>query len=125
LFAAEMVYLPTVMLIKITFFLFFYRVFGTTKKMNYLIHFGIFSVTVFYVVIFFRSVFLCDPVARSWNPTLPGHCLKLEITPFTTAIFNILSDIYVLVLPIPTILNLNMQTHRKIRLLAVFSMGVL
>ena len=113
------------MVVKITFFLFFERVFSPNTRMKWFIRLGIFLVVVFYVAIFFRSVFLCQPIALSWNPTLSGSCLKLEITPYTTAVFNIISDIYILVLPMPLIWNLKMKTHRKLRLVVVFSMGIL
>jgi hypothetical protein len=118
-------YLPTVMVIKVTFFLFFERVFSPNKTMKWLIRGGIFAVVAFYIAIFFRSVFLCKPVALAWNPTLTGSCLKLEVTPYTTAVFNIISDIYILLLPMPLIWNLNLKTQRKMRLIAVFGMGIL
>jgi hypothetical protein len=125
LFVSELMYLPTVMVIKVTFFLFFERIFSPNKTMKWLIRGGIFAVVAFYIAIFFRSVFLCKPVALAWNPTLTGSCLKLEVTPYTTAVFNIISDIYILLLPMPLIWNLNLKTQRKMRLIAVFGMGIL
>jgi len=118
-------YLPTVAIIKLTFLLFFERIFTMNKTTQFFIRFGMFACVAFYLAIFFRSLFLCQPMERAWNPTVQGTCLQLEITPYTTAVFNIISDIYILLLPLPTIWTLNMKTNRKLRLTAVFSMGIL
>ena len=125
IFVAELMYLPTVTLIKITFLLFFMRIFTLDKRMKLFAWFGIIACVAFYVAIFFRSLFLCQPMKRAWNPTVPGKCLQLEITPYTSAIFNIISDLYIIALPLPTIWSLNLKTERKLRLTAVFSMGLL
>ena len=112
-------------MIKLTFLFFFIRVFNSDKKMRYMVYFGIFSCTIFYIAMFFRSLFLCSPMEKAWDPFIAGDCLPIEITPYTTGIFNTLSDIYILALPMPLIWHLNMAVNRRLRLMAVFSLGIL
>ncbi len=62
---------------------------------------------------------------RIWNPTVPGRCLDVTVLPYTSGIFNILSDFYILLIPWPFIWGPNMGRDRKLRLVAIFSVGLL
>jgi hypothetical protein len=118
-------YLPLVAVLKLVFLLFFERVFSPSRKLKFFTRGGMAAIVVFYIVIFFRSVFLCTPLQKAYNPALPGYCLKLAVLPYTTGVFNIISDFYILLLPLPFIWSLKMQTSRKLRLMAIFSVGLL
>jgi hypothetical protein len=118
-------YIPLVTVLKLVFLMFFERVFSPSPKLRYLTRGGMAAILIFYIIIFFRSIFLCDPVQKAYNPALPGHCLKFEILPYTTGVFNIISDFYILFLPLPFIWRLKLETSRKLRLMAVFSVGLL
>ena len=78
-----------------------------------------------YIALFFATVFECSPVRRSWYPELPGHCLPVRGLPWASGAINVFSDIFVVVVPIPCIWQLNMKLQRKLRILAVFSLGTL
>jgi hypothetical protein len=93
--------------------------------MKILINGGISFLVVAYTAMLFLTIFDCTPVYKAWNPTAPGHCFPVRILPYISGILNAATDIYVLVLPIPTLWGLHLKTSRKIRVMAIFSLGIL
>lgn len=120
-----MVYLPFVAALKCSLLLFFERVFFPSQKMKYCTRLGMLVIIVFQFALFFRALFLCTPLQKAFNPTLPGHCLREDILPYLSGVFNIVSDFYILFLPLPFVVSLKMAAVRKLRLVAVFSVGLL
>ena len=124
MFAIQLFYLPLITVVKLTFFLFIKRLFYPNRKVEIATQVGIFSCLIFYTIIFFRALFVCSPMEKIWNPLVPGHCLDIVVLPYTSGIFNIISDFYILLIPLPLVWNLNMKLSRKLRLTALFSVGL-
>lgn len=119
-------YLVVVLPVKMTFLLCFHRIFATSRaKVRYFIWFGMAANIIFYVIVFFRTVFLCSPVAHAWDPFIEGHCASQLPLPYATGIFGFISDFYIFMIPIPCVWNLDMKAARKAKLLAAFSVGLL
>ena len=125
MYIGEMLYLPLMAVIKLSLLLFFERVFFPNPKLKLWTRIGIISCVVFYTAIQFRAIFQCDPLQKIWNPLLPGHCLAQAVLSYTTGIFNFTSDIYILVVPMPLIWGLRLETSRKLRVMAIFGIGLL
>ncbi|CAK4007352.1 hypothetical protein DOTSEDRAFT_152576 [Lecanosticta acicola] len=71
----------------------------------------------------FQSMFVCWPVAKYWDKTIPGKCLpRLQIWFFNSA-FNIVTDFATAVLPIPVIRGLQMPKREKRALMIVLALG--
>ena len=111
--------------VKITFLFFFERLFFPSPKAKIFMRVGSFICIIFYTTIFFRALFVCSPMQKIWNPLLPGHCLNVVVLPYTSAIFNVLSDVYILLIPLPFLWGLKIRMDRKLRLMAIFSVGLL
>jgi hypothetical protein len=59
-----------------------------------------------------------------WNKGIHGgHCINLMAFWFSNASFNILSDIAIIILPIPVLKDLNLPKKQKYGLILVFIMG--
>lgn len=72
----------------------------------------------------FGSIFSCTPVPFFWNKDIHGgHCINLMAFWFSNASFNILSDIAIIILPIPVLKALNLPKKQKYGLILVFIMG--
>ncbi|KAL4987808.1 hypothetical protein BDW68DRAFT_101874 [Aspergillus falconensis] len=67
---------------------------------------------------------ICRPFAYNWDKTIPGgHCGD-QVTSFTiTGIINLVTDVVVLVLPMPNLSRLQMATYKKVTLITVFGLG--
>ncbi|KAH8200524.1 hypothetical protein TruAng_005301 [Truncatella angustata] len=75
------------------------------------------------IVLVFLMVFSCTPVSKSWDITIPateGSCINVVALYFATAIANIITDVMVMVLPIPLIMCLHMPKWQKIGVIALF-----
>ncbi|KAL7807759.1 GPCR, PTH11-type [Trichoderma aethiopicum] len=110
--------------VKLTFLFFYYRIFAGSVKMRYLIIAGIILTFGFTTSLFFGTVFSCIPVERAWNPTVPGHCLNPIYLPYVSGISSSALDLYTLVLPVPVVVGLNMDLKRKLKVVAVFGIGL-
>lgn len=71
------------------------------------------------------NLFACRPRNKFWNPLKKGSCFNYYDLNLNTGFFNIISDFAILILPIPSIWNLNVSLKKKLRILAVFATGLL
>ncbi|KAL2812247.1 hypothetical protein BDW59DRAFT_178657 [Aspergillus cavernicola] len=68
---------------------------------------------------------ICRPFAFNWDTTIPGGKCGNQVTSFTvTGVFNLLTDVVVLLLPMPSLYKLQMATYKKITLITVFGLGL-
>ncbi len=69
------------------------------------------------------AAFQCSPVDEAWKVVLPTNCLSQASILEGQAIFNLISDIAIILLPMPTIWSLHMQLRRRVLLLGTFTVG--
>lgn len=77
------------------------------------------------IAMIFISIFRCTPIPKTWNSSLSGHCVNLLGAAIGSAFPNILSDIVILVLPMPLLWHLQTSVVQKIMLSGVFLLGSL
>jgi len=69
---------------------------------------------------------ICRPIAYSFDKTIPdGHCGDLLKFELYTAILNLIMDSIIVILPMPMLWRLQMQTKKKIGLIIVLGMGAM
>ena len=73
--------------------------------------------------VFLQELLLCRPLAKTWNPLLPGVCGSSSATILAEAVINMVLDITILSLPMPLVWRLQMTRRRKIILTIVFGLG--
>jgi hypothetical protein len=68
---------------------------------------------------------VCQPFAYNWDQTIPGGSCGNQVTSFTaTGVINLLTDVAVLLIPMPLLYRLQMPTYKKVALIAVFGLGI-
>lgn len=67
----------------------------------------------------------CVPLQKLWNPTLDGTCVNQEKACGATGIAHIVLDLIILILPLPIIWNMKIDTTRKFLVSLVFTIGIL
>ncbi|KAK8040142.1 hypothetical protein PG993_008553 [Apiospora rasikravindrae] len=73
---------------------------------------------------FFSLLFGCNPIAKSWDPTVTGGaCINHGALYSATAIFNITTNTVILVLPIPAIMGMRVPNLQKAGLVVMFVVG--
>lgn len=71
------------------------------------------------------GVLVCRPFAYNWDQTIPGGSCGNQVTSFTaTGVINLLTDVAVLLTPMPLLYRLQMATYKKVTLIAVFGLGI-
>ncbi|KAL4737606.1 hypothetical protein BDV11DRAFT_216601 [Aspergillus similis] len=65
----------------------------------------------------------CIPVARFWDPTIPGSCLSSKALWFSNASMHIAMDLAILVIPIPALYSLELPRKQKVALISIFAVG--
>ncbi|KAF4625633.1 hypothetical protein G7Y89_g12532 [Cudoniella acicularis] len=69
------------------------------------------------------SILACIPVSGFWLINEPSKCIDKKFQWFFNASFNILTDLLILSLPIPVLLNIQLPTKQKLLLTFVFALG--
>lgn len=72
----------------------------------------------------FATIFVCNPRERTWNPfNTEGTCINYQALLAAMGSFNIFTDIVLLVIPIPVVLQLKVNKHKKMLILMTFAVG--
>lgn len=73
---------------------------------------------------FFADLLICIPVQHNWNQNIRGaHCGNHRLLYIVTPIPWIVTDLAILILPIPMAWSLQMPRKQKIALTGVFLLG--
>ncbi len=89
-------------------------------------YFGIAFCTVSGTAFVLATIWQCTPIAVFWDKSIVGgHCLESEAFWFTYSIINIVSDVFILALPVRQILSLELAPRDKCGLVGIFSVGIL
>lgn len=123
--ASQESYFPLILSIKLCILLGYLRVFKTDRGTNWGIWIGLATCSIFYIVTFFIDLFRCKPVEAAWNPAVNGTCLSYAAFPWATGVFNVVSDFYILLLPLPIIFQMHMPLARRLRIASIFGLGTL
>ncbi|RJE25273.1 integral membrane protein, partial [Aspergillus sclerotialis] len=65
----------------------------------------------------------CVPVAKFWDNSIEGYCLSKAGLWFSNSGIHILTDIMIIIYPMPALKKLKLPTRQKIAVMALFSLG--
>ncbi|KAH8651814.1 hypothetical protein BGZ60DRAFT_533691 [Tricladium varicosporioides] len=121
-YSSIIVYNAALPAIKTAFILTYLRIFPL-KRVRLSCYILLSVVICFGLWLFFGSVFSCNPIAKYWDPRIPGTCLDSYGLWLGNSIVNILTDFAIFLLPIPVIKSLNLAKKLKWSLMIVFAFG--
>ena len=52
------------------------------------------------------SIFMCFPIEKGWDPSVPGKCIDRNAWVYVNTAYNMVADVVVFLLPIPTLWSL-------------------
>jgi len=78
---------------------------------------------VWYTWAVLSAIFTCIPVSKFWNPTLAGHCFNFQALWFSNASINIVTDLTLIILPIPVISSLHLPRKQKVGIWLILAIG--
>ncbi|KAL2162551.1 hypothetical protein VTH06DRAFT_7465 [Thermothelomyces fergusii] len=123
---SQIFYIPAIILTKVTVLCFFIHVFPS-KKFHMFCWITIVHCVLFMVSTVIATILACIPaeyIWSVWTGSGEGVCFDNNAFWWAHSAINIATDLWVLALPIPQLLRLQMSTKKKIYLLMMFSVGI-
>ncbi|CZR69539.1 uncharacterized protein PAC_19439 [Phialocephala subalpina] len=76
------------------------------------------------LVAIFVNAFECrSHPSQAWSPSFPTGCNNLSATYYSLASINIVTDLAILILPLPVLVKLHLNSRRRWALVGIFSTG--
>ncbi|KAJ5827699.1 hypothetical protein N7447_004462 [Penicillium robsamsonii] len=123
LFAYLIVYLVELLLIKFSILMFYRRIFG----MNWMIWATLLICYGWCIGSMIAALCACDPISYFWteitDPTSGSYRYNFYYYYIGNAAANVMTDILILLVPMPIVWNLQMRTMQKIGVCAVLLLG--
>lgn len=118
---------PSYFFAKASLFLLYYRIFTLKKLMRVMIICGlVFAFVVYFVVMVPVVGTLCAPhIGHKWNFLVLLSCRKTLTYGVVLAVSNLILDLFILILPIPAIVQMQLPKNKKMGVLAIFMTGLL
>ncbi|KAI9683241.1 MAG: hypothetical protein M1822_006106 [Bathelium mastoideum] len=107
--------------------LFFYeRVFGSaSRSFRYSVWFGQFLVTGRLIYAIISTIWQCTPIKKAYAPqeVAGGHCINTYDWYIGGAIVSMITDLYILLIPLPMLWHLQATIKRRLAVIGVFICG--
>lgn len=110
-------------MVKLSILTFYYRVF-VTPAFRRIVLGTITFIALWVLTITIVLALECRPIQKFWDPTVPGECFNLVAVSYFTNITNLVTDVWIFLLPIPVIWGLHMSNNKKLGLCGVFTIGL-
>jgi len=65
----------------------------------------------------FLLSFACSPIAKQWDPDIPGTCIDTLPTYFALGGTSLAWDVLIIVLPFPILRRLQLDKRNKVRII--------
>ena len=124
----DLLYGPIAFCAKLSLFLLYYRLFSRHQWIKYLVYLGIGTTAATYTAVMIVYGYLCLPRhGQSWiEAGLSSRCHKQFIMiGYLRGPFNVLSDLYLLFLPLPAVWQLHLPLRKRLGIVAIFLTGSL
>ncbi|TLD18110.1 hypothetical protein PspLS_10465 [Pyricularia sp. CBS 133598] len=125
-YIAPILYQLCQILAKVSLLIFYHRL-SPLRGFKHAVNFTLFVVVVYNTAITFALIFSCWPVQKNFDLSFPqevGVCnVNLPQVYVATCIMGIITDLMILVLPLPTVLRLQVSWAQRIGLVFMFSVG--
>lgn len=115
----------TIMCTKIAILLLYRRVFLAQRwsALDVAIRLLMLIICLFYIATTAVKIGECTPRPRIWDKSIEGTCISVPNLLNTSGLFNTLSDILILLVPVKSVWKLNMGIGRKVECVLLFTVG--
>ncbi|CAG8976973.1 hypothetical protein HYALB_00010955 [Hymenoscyphus albidus] len=96
---------------------------NSQSRLNKTLRVAEFTIIGFYFSQFFTKMFECSPVARVWDSSIPGSCLSKHAILNASGLFNLLRDIFILLVPVFSVMKLRIRNAKKAQIIFALTLG--
>ncbi|RAL04833.1 uncharacterized protein BO80DRAFT_209742 [Aspergillus ibericus CBS 121593] len=124
--AGTIIYLPALATAKFALLMLYYRLMSMLRVWRRIIYVVAFIIAGYSLAITLSLIFACNPIAKNWDVTIThGHCIDRTGFYLATAITNTVSDIILVLIPIPVVFRLRLPLVQKLGISCMFGIGCL
>lgn len=121
-YVLQMSYVSTLPTVKIAVLLFYRRIFPSKAFRWALYMIGTFLL-LFLLSSLLTSALQCLPISSFWQPSVKHHCIDQVKFYIVHGSLNFVSDLFVVLMPMPILWRLHLPAGRKWKLLVLFLLG--
>ena len=122
--ASELLYPPLIAVVKISTLLLYARIFHGRTFKYVLWATGLF-ISTYSTILIILMLLQCRPLNKLWDHTVNGKCFELKKPWMVMGSLNVLTDLLLLILPLPSLWRLQMRRRTKVQVAGIFSIGSL
>lgn len=126
-YVIEILYLANIALLKLSLLAFFHYIFPGPKIRRVILATAIFDI-LFGVSFVLAGTFQCSPINSYWERWDEGHagrCININALGWSNAAINIVLDVWMLIIPLSQVKNLQLPWKKKIGVAMMFCVGTL
>lgn len=123
LYADTIVYGPNAWFVKVTLLLVVIRVFRINRAFVIFGYVFIAAMAAYYLPILILKVNICRPIRGFWNPSIASKCLDQRAMFVADTVVSAVTDLAVLLAPVPIIRALNMSFRQKAKVYVLLGAG--
>lgn len=121
---AAIVYVPALAFAKVSLIVLYHRIMSRTTLYKWALYILSAIVCGYSIALVLALIFACNPIAKSWDVSITsGSCIDRNGVYIATAVTNIITDLALILLPVPVVITLQMPRIQKIGLLVLFTIG--
>ncbi|KAH6969372.1 hypothetical protein DER45DRAFT_608087 [Fusarium avenaceum] len=123
-YASTVVYIPAAFFTKATILFLMARVFAVEPRVAKGIRIFIWALLVAYIPIQILRIINCYPIRTYWDPTVRNaHCLNQRKIFFSDLALSIVTDLIILLVPIPLTWRLTLSVGKRIKIVLLLGAG--
>lgn len=120
-YATTLVYVPMVFTVKLALLSVMLRIFAPDKTKVLVIWLSLGLLLLYYIIALFLKVFFCRPISAYW--TQDGTCMDQQKVIIADSAISMISDLWILVLPVPMLWSLHIPPLKKLRVIIMLGAG--
>ena len=125
MYVQDLVYSLVMGFIKISILMLYFRLFKVVGMIKWFIYSTIIYISLYTIVGDLITIFACRPLNKLWDNLPYGECLSSDAVGLALASLQITADVFVLAIPVPIILRLQIPLKQKLGVMSIFSAGIL
>ncbi|EKG16972.1 hypothetical protein MPH_05797 [Macrophomina phaseolina MS6] len=123
LYADTIVYGPNAYFTKVALLLVIVRVFSAFKTTKMVTYVFMGAMAGYYLPVMFIKTFICTPINGYWDSSIHAKCLDQRGVFVADTVISAVTDLAVLVIPIPATLALRMPLKKKVKVWVMLGVG--
>ncbi|PLB44141.1 hypothetical protein P170DRAFT_430056 [Aspergillus steynii IBT 23096] len=122
-YIATVLYCPMALLTKVALLSIIIRIFAPYKSKIIFIYVFLGCLGIYYTVAEVVKIRMCDPVPAYWDLRTNASCLDQRAALIADSVISVVSDLIILILPLPLTWSLQMSRNKKLRVVGMLSAG--